>query len=211
MPSLKQVIDEFRNAFQYLDETDHRRSRLYEFWFKSERLKKTFTNEELTAAIEDAVKNCNSNLRNLVSQRGNEDFDTVKTEFFNIIAETLHAVQVKRFVHGSVAIKNFEYAGQSIFERYLVPKEASFFEKELMNSLNALTTKFPELAPLMNTLAQKIADNEQYATVLCRGKTMKHPNGELIYSESEFKLNNTYQNREAREEYATENIAKITL
>ncbi|KTC81350.1 hypothetical protein [Legionella brunensis] len=206
MPLLAQVIDEFKSGFQYLNGAGHRQPEWYEFWQKYDFTKKRFTDEKLTEAIEIAVQDCNGKLEKLKSEHGDQDFDSHKEEFFTIVADVIHRVQVKRFAHGEISTRNFEHANQYIFERLLIPKGPGTFESKLIAGLNAVKAKFPELTTHMDSATKKVNRSRQGYTVFFHESATKNSAGETIYSSSESGDMNSIASRES---YASSNISKL--
>ncbi|KTD06747.1 hypothetical protein [Legionella jamestowniensis] len=155
-PDMQKVIEEFRKGFQYLDGTKHRRSRCYEFWYKSDLLRQNFTNVKLTAEIEKAVENFNTQLDSLIQNKGKHDFVEHKQDFLTCLAELLNTVQEKRFKYGKEATHTFMHHNQSIFERVLIPKGSSFLEQNVVNGLNSISNEYPELKNKMDEMIGKI-------------------------------------------------------
>ncbi|ASQ46339.1 hypothetical protein [Legionella clemsonensis] len=151
-----EVIEEFKKGFQYLDKTQHRQSKWYEFWYKNESLRQNFTNTALTAAIEKAVKNCNTKLDLLIQDKGKKGFNENRQEFLNCLAEVLNTVRKERFNHGKKTAHTFMHRNQSIFERVLIPENNGFLEQSVVSGLKKIANKYPELKDKMEEMIKKV-------------------------------------------------------
>lgn len=211
MPLLKDVVQEFKKGFQYVDDQGQRQNRWYEFWHKNATLKEKCTDEKLTASLEKIATKCNTELDALVLQSGEENFEQAKAKFLLIIANTLHAVQVQRFVHGAVKTEQFDKDNEHVFERSLVPKKASRFEPLLIAGLDEVKTKFPELRPLMNEVGNKITASKPNPTTFFH-ENRKLLNGKWSYTtQSIVELETTYHNATDRENYAKTAISPVVF
>lgn len=207
MPSVKEVIDAFTEGFQYLDGDNQRKSRWYEFGYKT-----FFAQKPLTQDLENAAQICKRELGALRSLLGEKDFTANKAAFFAIIAKTLKTAQVKRCVAASVKIDTFQSGNEFVLERNLVPKKASLFEEQLTAGLEKIKTKLPELRTEMDIAIGKIIASEP-KPLLFFHENRKAINGRISSSETHYvhELQHSYMNAEAREEYANKTISTLTF
>ncbi|WED41816.1 hypothetical protein [Legionella cardiaca] len=209
MPLVKEVIEEFKSGFKYLDESNHRQSKWYEFWYKLNVLKEECTDVNLTQVIEDAAKTCNDALVTLEDQYGHEDFAQHQKYFFRIIAQALYAVRVQRFAHGEFKTLNYQQGEKSILERVIIPKKMGVFEDKLLDGLKAVKTKFTDLETVMNDAIKKIKQSEQGRVSLFRESMRQNSRGEFSYSEPTENLSSLYHSIAEREATAGEYVSTL--
>lgn len=212
MPTLKEVIDTFTKGFQYLDGSNRRKGRWYEFWYHNETIRKELMDEELTMVIEQLVNKCNKELAVLGSNHGEERFAAHQDTFFKIITDVFHKVQIQRFVYGTVSTENYQLLNQHIFERNLVPKQAGFFEECLIRGIRLIANEFSELTGLIKPLLVKIKSAELKPILLFHESSKRNSTGKMFYSGSNSTdMQSNYYQLDVRERYANTHINKIAM
>ncbi|MGQ3887672.1 hypothetical protein ACQUW5_01415 [Legionella sp. CNM-1927-20] len=202
MALLSEVIKEFQNNFRYLNSNQQRQSRWYEFWFLNQ-CKKRLTNTALTYKLEEAARNCLKSLNQLASEGGHAPFADYQDQFFLIISQTFHSVQVQRFTHGTVQTSHYNTDHQFILERSIVAKDPGFFENEIVNALQAISSTYPEHQHSLNELINKIKASTLRPYVFFQESAKVDLNGKFYYSEKRGnQLKNNLYNLKEREEFA---------
>ncbi len=181
MPSLKEVVEQFKNSFQYLDSEGHRKVRWYEFWF-ADFTKERFTNTNLTKEIEQAAQECTKQLNALSAQRGEEPFESHEEAFFKIIITAIRTVQVQRFKSGTLKTENYQHDQHYIMERTLHPKKEGVFESMLINGLSSVKKTFPVLSPVMEQKISRIIEAKAEPILLLHESMHSDQNGNNFFS-----------------------------
>lgn len=159
MPQLGDVLTTFINHFSYLDKQSHRRqAKYYEFWYKNDYLKNTFTNVALTQAIEEIVKRNTSALEQLKRTDGRNDFQLFQSDFCERLEDIVHQVRIERFKHGTIKTTRYQDGSTSTLERHIYSKKPNYLEESLIAALKAVRDQFPELdeliSPMFSTMNQ---------------------------------------------------------
>lgn len=181
MPLLKEVIDQFKKNFQYLDSKNHRKTLWYEFWF-SDFIKEKFTNTKLTKELEQKADECSKQLDELAEQHPEETFEFHQDAFFKIIFSTLSAVQLQRFNNGTIKTENYQHDQHYVMERILYPKKEGLFEETLINGLNSVKEKFHKLSPVMEQKILHIREARSQPFVLLHESMTIDGNGNKFFA-----------------------------
>lgn len=181
MPSLKEVIDQFKNSFQYIDSENQRKTLWYEFWF-TDFIKEKCTNTKLTKTLEQTAKKCSEELDELSALHADGSFESHQNDFFKIIFDALGEVQKQRYRSGKIKTEHSQQGPHSIMERTLYPKKEGLFEGMFIKGLNSVQETFPELSPIMDLKMRQVKEATPGPFVLFHESMTINGNGQKFFS-----------------------------
>ncbi|WP_419420432.1 hypothetical protein ACNVED_03790 [Legionella sp. D16C41] len=210
MAVLSEVIAEFEKAFQYLNNNKKRQSKWYEFWL-AKSLKNAFRNPELTKKLEQIANECLILLNELATKFPNTPFEQNQKQFFTIIAQTFHLVQVQRFKHGEIESNNYQINNQYILERFITAKNPGLFEQQLTKALQIMAAKYPEHKKFFKDLVFKINKNTIEPYLFFQESRKFDVSGRINYSERINNREQTMLDLNDREEFAKKYINVLKM